>query len=154
MYRRQGAAEKINLQGDGGNAKPYQVKQVRRVILKYRLGRYKWGLYRIVDMIVSVTRGVRSLFCVTRTCMQPSPPVQLDRTARAPRTGTSDDVEHCQVVYRVPGLIRHDNAHAHAGTTGRLYPDVQVATGPASPSASAPLPAQRPASRCAGSSFA
>ena len=33
MYRRQGAAEKINLQGDGGNAKPYQVKQVRRVIL-------------------------------------------------------------------------------------------------------------------------
>lgn len=26
------------LQRDGGNAKPYQVKQVRTVILKYRLG--------------------------------------------------------------------------------------------------------------------
>ena len=38
MYRKQGVAEKINLQRDGGNAKPYQVKQVRRVILKYRLG--------------------------------------------------------------------------------------------------------------------
>ena len=38
MYRKQGVAEKINLQRDGGDAKPYQVKQVRRVILKYRLG--------------------------------------------------------------------------------------------------------------------
>ena len=39
IYRKQGVAEKINLQGVGGDAKPYQVKQVRRVILKYRLGR-------------------------------------------------------------------------------------------------------------------
>ena len=37
-YRDQGVAEKINLQGVGGDANPYQVKQVRRVILKYRLG--------------------------------------------------------------------------------------------------------------------
>ncbi len=39
MYRKQGVVEKINLQRDDGGAKPYQVKQVRRVILKYRLGR-------------------------------------------------------------------------------------------------------------------
>ena len=32
---------------------------------------------------------------------QPPPPVRLDRTARAPTTGTPDDVEHRQVVYRV-----------------------------------------------------
>ena len=31
-------AELINLQRDGNDAKPYQVKQVRRVISKYRLG--------------------------------------------------------------------------------------------------------------------
>jgi hypothetical protein len=30
--------EMINLQRDGGNAKPYQVRQVRAVILRYRLG--------------------------------------------------------------------------------------------------------------------
>ena len=30
--------EKVNLQQDGGNAKPYQVRQIRRVILKYQLG--------------------------------------------------------------------------------------------------------------------
>jgi hypothetical protein len=29
--------EKINLQKDDHNAKPYQVRQVRQVILKYRL---------------------------------------------------------------------------------------------------------------------
>ncbi len=38
MFRRQGVEEKINLQRDGGKAKPYQVKQVRAVILKYKLG--------------------------------------------------------------------------------------------------------------------
>ncbi len=38
LYRRQGIAEKVNLQRDGGNAKPYQVRQVRRLILKYKLG--------------------------------------------------------------------------------------------------------------------
>ena len=39
VYRKAGVAEKVNLQRDGGNAKPYQVRQVRRMILKYRLGR-------------------------------------------------------------------------------------------------------------------
>ena len=38
LYRKQGVAEKINLQRDDGHAKPYQVRQVRRVILKYKLG--------------------------------------------------------------------------------------------------------------------
>jgi hypothetical protein len=37
-FRRQDVEEKINLQRDGGKAKPYQVKQVRAVILKYKLG--------------------------------------------------------------------------------------------------------------------
>jgi hypothetical protein len=30
--------EKLNLQRDDGKAKPYQVRQVRQVILKYQLG--------------------------------------------------------------------------------------------------------------------
>jgi len=30
--------EKINLQRDGNKAKPYQVKQVRNVLVKYRVG--------------------------------------------------------------------------------------------------------------------
>ena len=38
MYRKRGVPEKINLQRDDGHAKPYQVKQERRVILKYQLG--------------------------------------------------------------------------------------------------------------------
>jgi len=38
MYRRQGIEEKINIQRAGANAKPYQVKQVRAVILRYQLG--------------------------------------------------------------------------------------------------------------------
>jgi hypothetical protein len=38
IFRMAGVEEKINLQRDGGKAKPYQVKQVRNVILKYRLG--------------------------------------------------------------------------------------------------------------------
>jgi len=40
-FRRPGIEEKINLQRDGNNAKPYQVKQVRAVILKYRLGDFE-----------------------------------------------------------------------------------------------------------------
>ena len=39
LYRRYGVVEKVNLQRDDGNAKPYQVRQVRRLILKYKLGR-------------------------------------------------------------------------------------------------------------------
>lgn len=37
MFSKPEVAELINLQRDGGNAKPYQVKQVRNVIVKYKL---------------------------------------------------------------------------------------------------------------------
>ena len=38
VYRKQGIPEKVNLQRDNGNAKPYQVRQFRRLALKYQLG--------------------------------------------------------------------------------------------------------------------
>jgi predicted RNA binding protein YcfA (HicA-like mRNA interferase family) len=38
LFRKPGVEERVNLQRDGNNAKPYQVKQARAVILKYRLG--------------------------------------------------------------------------------------------------------------------
>ena len=38
VFRRSGVEEKINLQREGSKAKPYQVRQVRSVIVKYRLG--------------------------------------------------------------------------------------------------------------------
>ncbi len=37
-YKMAGIIEKINLQPDGKDAKPYQVRQVRNILLKYRLG--------------------------------------------------------------------------------------------------------------------
>jgi predicted RNA binding protein YcfA (HicA-like mRNA interferase family) len=37
LFRKAGIVEKVNLQKDGNQAKPYQVRQVRDVILKYRL---------------------------------------------------------------------------------------------------------------------
>ena len=37
IFTREGVAEILNLQSKGGKAKPYQVKQVRRVILEYKL---------------------------------------------------------------------------------------------------------------------
>jgi hypothetical protein len=37
-FRKEGIEEKINLQRDDGEAKVYQVRQVRAVILKYKLG--------------------------------------------------------------------------------------------------------------------
>lgn len=37
LFRKPGV-EMINLQKDGNKAKPYQVKQVRAVLLRYRLG--------------------------------------------------------------------------------------------------------------------
>lgn len=40
IFARQDVAEIINLQPKGANAKPYQVKQVRLLILKYKLGRH------------------------------------------------------------------------------------------------------------------
>ncbi len=36
-FRRAGVSERINLQPRGNMAKPYQVRQVRQVILKYEL---------------------------------------------------------------------------------------------------------------------
>ena len=36
-FRRKGISEKINLQRDGSKAKPYQVRQVRNVILRHKL---------------------------------------------------------------------------------------------------------------------
>ncbi|OGW03363.1 MAG: toxin HicA [Nitrospinae bacterium RIFCSPLOWO2_01_FULL_39_10] len=38
IFRRAGIEEKINLQKDGNKAKPYQVKQIRHIILKYKIG--------------------------------------------------------------------------------------------------------------------
>ena len=38
IFRKSGIEEKINLQKDGPKAKSYQVKQVRAVVLKYKLG--------------------------------------------------------------------------------------------------------------------
>ena len=38
IFRKQGIEEKINLQRDDGKVKVYQVRQVRAVIVKYRLG--------------------------------------------------------------------------------------------------------------------
>jgi hypothetical protein len=37
LFQKRGIEERINLQRDGSKAKPYQVRQVRRIILKYRL---------------------------------------------------------------------------------------------------------------------
>ena len=37
IFRRRGVIERINLQREGSHAKPYQVRQIRRVILKYKL---------------------------------------------------------------------------------------------------------------------
>ena len=41
IFRKQGVRELINMQQDGNKAKVYQVRQVRRVILRYGLGREK-----------------------------------------------------------------------------------------------------------------
>lgn len=38
LFRKAGVEERLNLQREGNNAKPYQVKQVRAVILRYKLG--------------------------------------------------------------------------------------------------------------------
>jgi len=37
IFRQTGIEEMINLQKDGNKAKPYQVRQVRNVILKYKM---------------------------------------------------------------------------------------------------------------------
>ncbi len=38
VFRREGIEEKINVQRDGKHAKPYQVRQVRAVIVRHGLG--------------------------------------------------------------------------------------------------------------------
>ena len=38
IFTKEGIKEILNLQPKGANAKPYQLKQVRNVILRYRLG--------------------------------------------------------------------------------------------------------------------
>jgi predicted RNA binding protein YcfA (HicA-like mRNA interferase family) len=38
IFRRPDVEQRINLQRDGSKAKPYQVRQVRAVIVHYRLG--------------------------------------------------------------------------------------------------------------------
>ena len=38
IFRRADVEERLNLQREGAKAKPYQVRQVRAVILKYQLG--------------------------------------------------------------------------------------------------------------------
>ena len=38
IFTKDGVEEILNLQPKGSKAKPYQVKQVRTVVLKYRLG--------------------------------------------------------------------------------------------------------------------
>ena len=38
IFRKEGIEEKINLQREDSKAKSYQVRQVRAVILKYKLG--------------------------------------------------------------------------------------------------------------------
>jgi predicted RNA binding protein YcfA (HicA-like mRNA interferase family) len=38
IFFRTGVVERINLQRDGSKAKPYQVRQIRRIVTQYRLG--------------------------------------------------------------------------------------------------------------------
>jgi len=38
VFRKEGIEEKINLQRDDDKAKPYQARQVRALIFKYKLG--------------------------------------------------------------------------------------------------------------------
>ena len=37
IFTRAGVTERINLQNEGGKAKPYQMKQLRRILLQYKL---------------------------------------------------------------------------------------------------------------------
>ena len=37
IFRKDGVRERVNLQRDGSHAKPYQVRQVRQIILRYQL---------------------------------------------------------------------------------------------------------------------
>ena len=37
MFGKSGVEQQINLQRDGAKAKPYQVKQIREIVLRYNL---------------------------------------------------------------------------------------------------------------------
>jgi predicted RNA binding protein YcfA (HicA-like mRNA interferase family) len=37
IFYREGVTEIINIQPDGSKAKPYQIKQIREIVLKYKL---------------------------------------------------------------------------------------------------------------------
>ena len=37
IFRKEGVRERVNLQSDGSHAKPYQVRQVRQVVLRHQL---------------------------------------------------------------------------------------------------------------------
>ena len=37
LFRKPGVPERINIQRDGSHAKPYQIRQIRRIILKHKL---------------------------------------------------------------------------------------------------------------------
>ncbi len=39
IYRKSGIEEKINIQKDGNTAKPYQVRQIRSILLRYKFMR-------------------------------------------------------------------------------------------------------------------
>jgi predicted RNA binding protein YcfA (HicA-like mRNA interferase family) len=41
IFRKDGVRELVNLQEEGNKAKVYQVRQVRQIILRYRLGKEK-----------------------------------------------------------------------------------------------------------------
>jgi hypothetical protein len=43
VFSKEGVDDQINLQRDGSKAKPYQVKQVRGVLIKYHLARIDHG---------------------------------------------------------------------------------------------------------------
>ena len=38
LFTKAGVTEKINLQRDGDKAKPYQIRQIRNIIIQYKLG--------------------------------------------------------------------------------------------------------------------
>ncbi len=43
IFRKEGIEEKLNLQKDDSKAKPYQVRQVRQILLKYKLKGDSYG---------------------------------------------------------------------------------------------------------------
>jgi len=48
IFRKDGVLEKINLQQDENKANPYQVKQVRNIIVEYKLGEILMYKYEVI----------------------------------------------------------------------------------------------------------